>query len=84
MASLNEADGDGHLFDLKVKSLQEAFPQEELLSMNPKQIKQAEDMLCCQAASECAEQVAARYEGTSNMLHGYNHSCSCASTRQYV
>ena len=53
MASLNEAVGDGRFIDLEVKSLQEAFPQEELLSMNPEQIKQAEHMLCCQAASEC-------------------------------
>ena len=63
MASLNEAVGDGCFIDLKVKSLQEAFPQEELLSMNPEQTKQAEDMLCCQ----CAKQVAACYEGTCCM-----------------
>ena len=67
MASLNEAVGDGRFIDLEVKSVQEAFPQEELLSMNPEQIKQAEHMLCCQTASECAEQVAARYEGTCCM-----------------
>ena len=35
--------------------------------MNPGQIKWGEDMLCCQATSECAEPVAARYKGTCCM-----------------
>ena len=35
--------------------------------MNPEQIRQAKDMLWCQVASECADQVAARYAGTCCM-----------------
>ena len=67
MASLNDAVGDGRFIDLHVKSLTEAYAEEELLNMTSEQVKEAEKRFCQQASSECAEKLAARYEGTSCM-----------------
>jgi len=67
MASLNEALGDGRFITPQLTTLKEAFTEEELFQMSSEEVKKAEEELCEKAAVGCAEQVAARYEGTSCM-----------------
>lgn len=67
MASLNEAVGDGRFISPCLTTLKEAYSEEELFQMNSEKVKQAEELLYQKAAVGCAQQVAARYEGTSCM-----------------
>ena len=67
MASLNEAVGDGCFIKPPLTTLKEAYSEEKLFQMSSEEVKQAEELLYQKAAAGCAQQVAARYEGTNCM-----------------
>ena len=77
LASTNEAVGDGRFIKPSLKTLKDAYSDEELFQINTEEVKQVEEWLY-KAAAGCA-QVAAHYE-SANCMRTSIHALSVDTT----